>query len=66
MGQMSVAAEPTTWERIVDLLSDGNWHSEEELEEVAYYPALWVRELEDSGYTLERSARGDVRLHTIY
>jgi len=39
---MSIVAEPTTWDRVLDLLDDGDWHAEEELEEVAYYPEHWI------------------------
>lgn len=55
---MSIAAEPTTWERVLDLLSDGDWHTKDELEEVAYFPEYWIRELEESGYFLEKSVTG--------
>ena len=59
---MSTVAEPTTWERVVELLSDGDWHTEVELEEIAHFPAYWIRELEQSGYLVEKSATGRLRL----
>ena len=40
----------TTFERVLDVLSDGDWHSEDELGEVSYFPREWIRELEASGY----------------
>ena len=59
---MSTVAAPTTWERVVDLLSDGDWHTEVELEEIAHFPAHWIRELEQSGYFVEKNASGQLRL----
>jgi hypothetical protein len=53
---VSAVADPTTWHRVLGLLSDGDWHTEEELEEVVYYPEYWIRELEESGYSVQKSA----------
>jgi hypothetical protein len=44
-----IAAESTTYERVLRLLADGEWHTEDELEKVAYFPREWIRELEASG-----------------
>jgi hypothetical protein len=60
--EMSTVAEPTTWERVVELLSDEDWHTEMELEEIAYFPEYWIRELEQSGYHVERNNSGRLRL----
>jgi len=62
---MSVATESTTWDRVVDLLSDGDWHTEEELEKVAHFPDYWIRELEESGYSLQRSANGHTQVRLL-
>jgi hypothetical protein len=62
---MSAVAEPTTWERVLDLLSDGDWHTEDELEEIAYFPNYWIRELEESGYSVERSSAGHPRVRLL-
>ena len=35
----------TTYERIKQLLSDGEWHGEGDLARVSAYPREWVREL---------------------
>ena len=59
---MSIAAEPTMWERVLDLLSDGDWHTDEEFEEIAHFLVYWIRELEESGYVVQRSATGVLRL----
>jgi hypothetical protein len=59
---MSLVAEPTTWERVLDLLSDGGWHTEVELEEITHFPEYWIRELGESGYFVEKSATGRLRL----
>jgi hypothetical protein len=39
------ATTTTTYERIMQLLSDGGWHREEELGRVSAYPREWVKEL---------------------
>ena len=63
---MSIAAEPTTWERVLDLLLDGDWHTAAELEKVAHFPEYWIRELEDSGYLVERkTSRGKPRVRLL-
>jgi hypothetical protein len=51
-----------TYERILELLDDGEWHSEEELEEVAYFPREWVRELELSGQPVRTADNGGLHL----
>jgi hypothetical protein len=43
-GTMTI--DETTYERIKHLLSDGDWHREDELARVSSYPREWVRELE--------------------
>ncbi len=53
---MSDVGTTTTFERVIDVLSDGEWHSEEELEEVSYFPREWIRELEMSGYPVAENA----------
>jgi hypothetical protein len=63
-GKVSIAAERTQWDVVFDLLSDGDWHAEKELAEITRYPKYWLRELGESGYLLERSADGRVRLLT--
>jgi hypothetical protein len=35
---MGIAAEPTQWQRVLDLLLDGDWHTEQELAEITRYP----------------------------
>ena len=55
---MSIAAEPTQWDRIFDLLSDGEWRTEKELATITRYPRQWIHELGESGYLLERDADG--------
>jgi hypothetical protein len=61
---VSIAAEPTQWDRVIDLLSDGDWHTENELTRITRYPQHWIRELCESGYLLERRADGRLRLLT--
>jgi hypothetical protein len=40
-----MTSQTTTYERILQLLSDGDWHREEELASVSAYPREWVKEL---------------------
>jgi hypothetical protein len=54
---------PTTFDRVLDVLSDGDWHTETELEEVSYFPREWLRELELSGYSIEHRKDSYFRLH---
>jgi len=33
------------YEQILELLSDGEWHTKEDLEQVTVFPELWLDEL---------------------
>ena len=33
------------YEQIIQLLSDGEWHTKEDLEQVTVFPELWLDEL---------------------
>jgi hypothetical protein len=33
------------YEQIIELLSDGEWHTKEDLEQVTFFPELWLDEL---------------------
>ena len=35
----------TKYEQIIELLSDGEWHTREDLEQVVVFPELWLDEL---------------------
>jgi len=50
---MSVVTDYATFDAVLDLLGDGCWHTEKELEEVSYFPRSWVDELMASGYDVE-------------
>jgi len=52
----------TTYERILQLLADGDWHTEDELEELAYFPREWIKELEASGRRVATSENGRLRV----
>jgi hypothetical protein len=52
----------TTFDRVLQLLADGEWHTEEELEEVSYFPREWVKELDASGYPVATIEDGGLRL----
>ena len=38
-----------TYDRVKDVLADGNWHTLEELREVSYFPERWIEELRRDG-----------------
>jgi hypothetical protein len=59
---MNAASDRTTFERLLDLLSDGDWHRKEEVAKVTPYPQHWIRELGESGYQVQVGAEGQVRL----
>jgi hypothetical protein len=37
--------EMSKYEQIIELLSDGEWHTKEDLERVTVFPELWLDEL---------------------
>lgn len=49
---------PSTLSRVLSLLSDGRWHSREELQAVAYFPDAWVGILRDKGWEIEEGEQG--------
>jgi len=48
----------STYSRVVELLSDGNWHCEPELSRVSAYPAHWITELAREGYEVKENDSG--------
>ncbi len=42
----------TTYERIIELLGDGEWHPVDDLRLVTRYPDEWVRELRHEGHAV--------------
>jgi hypothetical protein len=57
-----IAEGMTTYDRVLQLLADGEWHTEDELGEVAYFPREWIRELEASGKHVTTVENGGLRL----
>ncbi len=55
-----------TYDKIVELLIDGRWHSDDELAQVASFPEAWLEEVEREGGRIIRRASdaGYVRLAT--
>ena len=39
----------STYQRVKDVLADGEWHSIEELKEVSMFPERWFEELRREG-----------------
>jgi hypothetical protein len=48
----------STYSQIVELLSDGEWHGEPELQGVSYFPEHWVTELAREGHEVSDSEHG--------
>ena len=41
----TVGGAMSKYEQIIDLLSDGEWHTKDDLGEVTVFPELWLDEL---------------------
>jgi hypothetical protein len=53
----------STYERVKNVLADGNWHTVDELKEVSYFPERWIEELRRDGLeVIEDEAGGKVAL----
>jgi hypothetical protein len=47
------------YERLLNVLRDGNWHDEHELRKVIYYTQDWIRELRlDGQHVVQRKRHG--------
>jgi hypothetical protein len=57
-----ITATQGTFDRVLEVLEDGKWHTEDELAEVSYFPREWVKELDVSGYPVTIVESGLVRL----
>jgi hypothetical protein len=51
---MDSHARQLTYPAVVELLQDGEWHANDELAAVAFFPREWLDELERDGLELER------------
>ena len=38
-----------TYDRVRSVLSDGRWHTMDELREISYFPERWIEELRRDG-----------------
>jgi hypothetical protein len=53
----------STYQRVKDVLADGEWHSIEELKKVSMFPERWVEELRKDGLEIrEDKDEGKVAL----
>ena len=53
----------STYERVRNVLADGDWHTVDELREVSFFPERWIDELRLDGLeVLEDEAQGKVVL----
>lgn len=53
----------STYERVRNVLSDGDWHTVDELRQVSYFPERWINELRIDGLeVVEDEAEGKVAL----
>jgi len=52
-----------TYDRVKKVLSDGRWHTMDELREVSYFPERWIEELRRDGLeVVEDSQEGKLAL----
>lgn len=52
-----------TYDRVKGVLSDGCWHTVEELREISYFPERWIEELRRDGLeVVEDAHEGKVAL----
>lgn len=49
----------TVYQRLRQLLADGNWHSQREIEEFTSFPEEWILELKYAGGTIVESEDGE-------
>ena len=53
----------STYQRVKDLLADGEWHDIEELKQVSSFPDRWLEELRHDGhFVMEDHQEGKVAL----
>ena len=57
-----ITEDMSTYARVLEVLADGEWHTEDELGQVAYFPRKWIKELEASGEPVTTAESGGVRL----
>jgi hypothetical protein len=57
-----ITTTQSTFDRVLQVLADGEWHTEAELEEVSYFPREWVKELDASGYPVTTVDDGGLKL----
>lgn len=55
----STEAHVTVYQRLRQLLADGNWHTQQEIEEFTSFPEEWIVELRYAGGTIVESADGE-------
>ena len=56
----------STYERVKNVLADGEWHSLDELKEVSSFPERWLEELRRDGlWIMEDRLTGKVALSTL-
>ena len=53
----------STYERVRNVLAEGDWHTVDELREVSFFPERWINELRIDGLeVVEDEAEGKVAL----
>lgn len=58
----------SVYARLLERLSDGEWHSEDDLREITPFPREWMAELRYEGHEVEEDPPGEprVRLRTTH
>jgi hypothetical protein len=57
----------STYSRLLKLLSDGQWHDEDDLRKITSFPGEWLKELRYDGHEVAVDERGApiVRLKSL-
>jgi hypothetical protein len=50
----------TTYDNLVEALSDGAWHPRRDIEELTVFPEEWLKELLHEGHEVLEDDNGDV------
>jgi hypothetical protein len=57
----------STYERVKNVLADGDWHTVEELKKVSFFPERWIEELRKDGIEIvEDEPEGKVALAGVH
>ena len=53
----------STYARLIDMLSDQQWHDRSEIAAITHYPDLWLKELVVAGHLVVQKPDGATAVH---